>query len=296
MSNPFGALRGRYDRITISTLHVAFALSLLLHLIALWNWSSKIRMRTSEDMRMGEQAGTLAVRIAMPTPPTPPPRPAPSAESPPVPERRLVMPKSASRSPPPSAPRPLAVERQGHSAVATPPPRPSEAPRPAAGEDLASYIEARRRSRETAPAAQPSPPAQPGPPAESEQARLNREAAARLGFSATPTFGSNKNLGGGMFQVRNVNLERAELAFYGWNKVINRISLQVFEVPRGSHPNTQIAVVRKIIEIIREQESDKFIWESLRLRRDVTLSARPADNAGLEAFMMEEFFSDGRLR
>lgn len=296
MSNPFGALRSRYDRITISTIHVAFALSLLLHLIALWNWSSKIRMRTSEDMRMGEQAGTLAVRIALPTPPTPPPRPAPSAESPPVPERRLVMPKSASRSPPPSAPRLLAVERQGRSAVATPPPRPSEAPRPAAGEDLASYIEARRRSRETAPAAQPSPPAQPGPPAESEQARLNREAAARLGFSATPTFGSNKNLGGGMFQVRNVNLERAELAFYGWNKFINRISLQVFEVPRGSNPNTQIAVVRKIIEIIREQESDKFIWESLRLRRDVTLSARPADNAGLEAFMMEEFFSDGRLR
>jgi hypothetical protein len=54
--------------------------------------------------------------------------------------------------------------------------------------------------------------------------------------------------------------------------------------------------VRKIIEIIREQESNKFIWESLRLRRDVTLSARPADNAELEAFMMEEFFSDGRLR
>jgi len=70
----------------------------------------------------------------------------------------------------------------------------------------------------------------------------------------------------------------------------------VFEVPRGSHPNTQIAVVRKIIEIIREQENGNFLWESLRLRRDVTLSARPADNAGLEAFMMEEFFSDGRLR
>lgn len=295
MSNPFGALRSRYDRITISTIHVAFALSLLLHLIAMWTWSSRIKMRPFEDVRMGEQGGTLVVRIARP--PTPPPRPAPSAESPPVPERRLVMPKSAPRSaPPPSAPRVLAVERQGRPAVAAPPPRPSDAPRAAAGDDLASYVEARRRSRDPAPAAQPSAAAQPAAPAESDQARVNREAAARLGFSATPTFGSNKNLGGGTFQVRSVGLERAELAFYGWNKFINRISLQVFEVPRGNNPSTQLAVVRKIIEIIREQESGAFLWESLRLRRDLTLSARPADNAALEAFMMEEFFSEGRLR
>jgi hypothetical protein len=248
-------------------------------------------MRPGDDMRMGEQGGTLAVRIAMPpTPPTPPP---PSAESPPVPERRLVMPKSASRSAAAaSAPRLLATDRQARSAVVAPPPRPGAAARPATGDDLASYIEARRRGRE--PPAQPAAAAQPAPPSESEQARQNREAAARLGFNTTPTFGSNKNLGGGMFQVRGVGFERAELAFYGWNKDINRISLQVFEVPRGSHPNTQIAVVRKIIEIIRAQENGNFLWESLRLRRDITLSARPADNAELERFMMEEFFFENR--
>jgi len=290
MSNPFGAIRSRYDRVTISTIHVAFALSLLLHLIALWNWSAQIRMRPFDDPRLGEQGGTLAVRIVMP--PAPPPRPAPSAESPPAPEQRLTAPRSARRAA--SAPPVLAVERQSRSAAIAPRPQPADAARPAAGDDLASYIEARRRGRE--PPSQPSAPSAAAPPAESAQARQDREAAARLGFSTTPTFGSNKNLGGGMFQVRNVTLERGELAFYGWNKFINRISLQVFEVPRGSNPNSQIAVVRKIIEIIREQESNKFIWESLRLRRDVTLSARPADNAELEAFMMEEFFSDGRLR
>jgi hypothetical protein len=289
MSNPFGALRSRYDRITISTLHVAFALSLLLHLAALWNWPSKMHMRPFEDARMGEPGGTLAVRLA----PPPPPRPAPSVAVPPVPERRLVMPKPAPRSaPPPSAPRVLAVERQGRSAAI--PPRPTDTPRAAAGEDLASYIESRRRNRE--PAVPPSPAARPSPPAESEQERQNREAATRLGLNRTPTFGTNKNLGGGTFQIRSVGIERAELAFYGWNKFINRISLQVFEVPRGSHPSTQLAVVRKIIEIIREQENGTFLWESLRLRRDLTLSARAADNAALEAFMMEEFFSEGRLR
>ena len=301
MSNPFGALRSRHDRITISTVHVAFALSLLLHLMALWTWPTHLRMRPFEDLRMGEPGGSLAVRLAPPPqpakPPAPPPRPA--AEVPPVPERRPTLPKPAPRpaKPPPSAPRVLAVERKAQStAVAPPPPKPAEAPRQAAGDDLAAYIEARRRDRAPSPAAQPAPASPPAPPAETEQQRQNREAAARLGFSATPTFGSNKNMGGGMFQVRSVSYDRAELAFYGWNKFINRISLQVFEVPRGDNPTVQLAVVRKIIAIIREQENGKFVWESLRLQRELTLSAAPADNAGLEAFMMEEFFSAGRIR
>jgi hypothetical protein len=37
------------------------------------------------------------------------------------------------------------------------------------------------------------------------------------------------------------------------------------------------------------------VWISQRLRRDVTLSARPADNAGLEDFLMQEFFADPRV-
>jgi len=286
MSYPFGAIRSRYDRITISTIDVAVALSILLHLLALWTWPKELMMRPFEDPNKGEAGGSLAVRIV-----TPPPRPAPAVAMQPVPERRLAASRAA---PPPSAPRVLATERQSKSpAIAPPPPKPTEVQRPSAGEDLAAYIEARRRSREPTPASQPT---QPSPPSESEQQRTDREAATRLGLNRTPTFGSNKNLGGGTFQVRNINIERAKLAFYGWNKFINRISLQVFEVPRGSNANTQIAVVRKIIEIIREQEGGNFIWESLRLRRDITLSARPADNAALEAFMMEEFFSDVRLR
>ena len=246
-------------------------------------------------MRMGEQGGTLAVRIARRADAAAPAgalgRVAAGART----QARDAQVSAQVGRPAPSAPRVLAVERQARAARWLAPPRPTEArARGARRGSRVLHRGAPPQPRTPRPSA--SPPAQPAPPAESEQARQNREAAARLGFSATPTFGSNKNLGGGMFQVRNVNLERAELAFYGWNKFINRISLQVFEVQRGSNPNTQIAVVRKIIEIIREQESGNFIWESLRLRRDITLSARPADNAGLEAFMMEEFFSDGRLR
>lgn len=294
MRNPFGALRSRYDSVEISTVHVAFGLSLLLHLLALWTWPPQL-LRPFDGKDVGEPGGSLAVRIA----PPPPPRPLASIESPAVPERRLAAaPRSA---PPPSAQRLLTTEGKAKSALPRTPPKPAEAQRPAAGDDLAAYIEARRRGRESAPGdsstvSQPSPPSQASPPSESAQERANREAAERLGLNRTPTFGTNKNLGGGTFQVRSIGIERAELAFYGWNKMIKRISLQVFDVPRGSNPSTQLAVVRKIIEIIRDQESGTFLWESLRLRRELSLSARPADNASLEAFMMEEFFSDGRLR
>jgi hypothetical protein len=51
-----------------------------------------------------------------------------------------------------------------------------------------------------------------------------------------------------------------------------------------------------MIAIIRDHESEDFIWESQRLGRDVRLSARLSDNAGLEDFMMREFFPAARPR
>jgi hypothetical protein len=55
-----------------------------------------------------------------------------------------------------------------------------------------------------------------------------------------------------------------------------------------------MAVVRRIIEVIRDYEQEDFSWSSQRLGRVITLSARQADNAGLEEFMMQEFFSTPR--
>ena len=67
------------------------------------------------------------------------------------------------------------------------------------------------------------------------------------------------------------------------------------EVRKGSNSDIRIAVVRKMIAIIREYEQEDFLWESQRLGRSLTLSARARDNAGLEDFMMREFFPDPRL-
>jgi len=65
---------------------------------------------------------------------------------------------------------------------------------------------------------------------------------------------------------------------------------QRIDVQKGNNPDIRIAVVRKIIAIIRDQESGTFRWQSLRLGRDVSLSARAEDTAELEIFMMREFF------
>jgi hypothetical protein len=236
-----------------------------------------------EDARQGKPSGALAVHLA-PLPSRPP-----SAAAAPPPAPAIQAQAAHKASSPKAAPPVLALERSSPSAAAPPP---TEAARPPASEDLASYVEAHRRAREPAPA----PPASPSQPAESEEEQHNRAVAASLGLNRTPSFGSERQRGGGMFQIQRIGYNDAEFFFYGWNKDIQRNSQQMIEVQRGSNASMELAVVRKMIAIIREHVSGDFTWESERLNRDITLSARAADNAGLEQFMMKEFFSNPRSR
>ena len=237
-------IRSRHDRIEIPTLWVAVSLSLLLHAAAMLGWLPLIHMTPFEDPMSGKKPGSIAVRIA---PAPPPPRPA-EVERPPVPPAPRAKPApspstTVAAAPPRPAPLSRVITLDSPSPAATP--APAEPARPPA-EDLASLIAARRRARgEPAQAA-------PSPPAETEQQRHSREVAENLGLTRTPTFGSNPERGGGVFQVRSKSLDYAELSFYGWNKMVGRITLQRIEVPRGSNPSIEIAVVRRIIEVIRD--------------------------------------------
>src|SRR5262249_54632869 len=127
-------------------------------------------------------------------------------------------------------------------------------------------------------------------PVEDDRERTNRIIASNLGTNRTPTFGSDptKN-GGGIFQIERLGYTDADLLFYGWNNDIRRNTLQRIEVRKGDNSDIRIAVVRKMISIIREYEQEDFVWESRRLGRNVMLSARARDNAGLEDFMLREF-------
>lgn len=145
---------------------------------------------------------------------------------------------------------------------------------------------------ETAPAAPPSSAAS-APPVEDENERLNRIVAANLGTLRTPSFGEEIN-GGGIFRIQRMHHDYAEFVFFGWNKDIRRNARQLIEVRRGAHGDIRLAVIRRMIEIIRERESGDFVWESERLGRSVTLSARAGDNAGLERFLMQDLFGESR--
>jgi len=266
---------------------VAFVLSVLLH-AALFLAMPRILQSPSEDGGEGAKRGALAVRL---TPKPAPPPPVVSAPPPPVPATRVPEPAERRAPPPatarsPSAPRVMATPQPSPLSVPPAPAEPAtpaEAPvKPPAAGDLASFIEARRRARD--------PSAAPQAPMESEQERVNREAAARLGLDRPQGTGSDLQRGGGIFQIHRLGYADAEFIFFGWNRMMSRNTRQMVEVQRGDHPSIETAVVRRMIGIIRDHERGNFTWESRRLGRDVTLSARAADTAELEAFLMREFF------
>ncbi len=146
---------------------------------------------------------------------------------------------------------------------------------------MASYIEARRRAR-GAP--------EPAAPAEDDDARRKRIVAGNLGSQREQAFGYDPARGGGVFQIESMSLDYAEFLFHGWNRDVGRNTKQLIEVRRGNNSDIRIAVVRRMIAIIRDYEREDFVWQSDRLGRSITLSARARDNAGLEEFMMREFF------
>ena len=285
----------RYDDIRISAIRVAFVVSLLVHAAALWTFLPKLRLLTPSEETQGEAGSPLAVKLApLPLPPGSPPPAASPPPPPPVvalqpPARVASPPKTAAR--PPSPPPVMSIPRQSAEAPAT---APEPAPPQATGAtDLAAYVESRRRARGEAPStAQESAPNAPS--AETENERQNRIIAANIGMNGRPAFGKDPKNGGGVFQIKTMEYSYAEFYFYGWNKDISRTSKQVIEVRKGDNSDIRIAVVRRMIAIIREHETENFLWESHRLGRQLTLSARARDNAELETFMMQEFFFDVR--
>lgn len=295
MSASFNTLRSRSEHIAIPTVWVAFALSLMLHALMLWSgWLPRVRLLPFEDFDQKKPGHSLAVRL-VPLPgaaPAPPPSPALQAQPAPAHRPRPLMAARQQPSAPRTAPPVLAIERASPSGAA---PRPSETPQPAK-DDFASLVDARRRAREAAASAPPAPASPPAPRAESERERQERIVAANLGLDRVPTFGADRRQGGGIFQIQRMGYQSAEYVFFGWNKYIKRNANQVIEVTRGANPSMEIAVVRSMIAIIREHEQGNFMWESIRLGREVSLSARLSDTAGLEDFLMQEFFSGAQPR
>lgn len=283
--------RVRQDVVAIPVIWLTFAVSILIHVGVLFIWIPRTPLFAHRGQEEDQTSERLQVRIAaeaIPTPPTPAPesrqetpaltqlpRTPPPRTAPPPRPRVQTPPVIALPSPPPSV-----VPLPAPAAPAPAPPRVS----PPMEGDFSALIEAKRRERGEREVAQGD-----------EKAQLNRNiAAANLPSPARGVAAQETKRGGGIFEIKRMAYDDAAFEFFGWNTTMGRRTPQLIEVRRGDNSDMRIAVVRKMIAIIRQFEKEDFVWESTRRDRKFVLSARLSDNAALEDFLMHEFFDDGR--
>ena len=97
----------------------------------------------------------------------------------------------------------------------------------------------------------------------------------------------------GVFQIVSMGVRTAKFSFRGWTKDAGNSRRELIEVDAGPNGDVERAIVRSMIELIRRYYKGDFNWESQRLNRMVIMSARVEDNAGLEDFLIREFFGAG---
>jgi hypothetical protein len=119
--------------------------------------------------------------------------------------------------------------------------------------------------------------------------------AAAVGCSSKPGHPAQQAQGAmekshGVFQILRKDTRTGEFAFHGWRADTQKRWREVIEVDAGSGGDIERAMVRRMIDLIRSHYTGDFRWESSYLGRVVVLSARPEDQAALEAFLMREFF------
>jgi TonB family protein len=99
----------------------------------------------------------------------------------------------------------------------------------------------------------------------------------------------------GFFEITKMDSYHAQFIFNFREAGLTRARREVIEVEAGQDGIIERAVVRKMIETIRNYHTGDFNWESRRLARLVVLSARTEDSQGLEDFLMREFFINDQL-
>jgi len=219
-------------------------------------------------------------------PPVKPNKPTPQAAEPaPKQSASTALPKPKFLPPPPVTIQrlPDTITLPNEKPVEPPKPQPKEETKLQPDEtDLAAYIEKRRQAR----GARSEQPAE-----ESDAQRGMRNALANIA-AINGRGGQDPNETGGVFSVTNKTFSRADLKFRGWNPNFKRRWLTAVSVERGSYPDIETAIVKKMIELIRKERPGDFPWDSHRLNKVVTLSARPQDEQELTDFLFKEMFPD----
>jgi hypothetical protein len=172
--------------------------------------------------------------------------------------------------------------------IAVEPPEPVPEPNSLPQPDMMAMIDAARERRSAAnhAAERDNAEAQAGNGVPSTNDIVMANINHSLQAQSSARYGTS-----GVFQILSMGARMAEFSFRGWTSDSRKSWRQVIEVDAGPQGDVELAVVRKMIELIRSHFDGDFNWESHRLGRVVVLSARISDNAGLENFMVREFFS-----
>ncbi|MDP2828408.1 MAG: hypothetical protein Q8O37_07360 [Sulfuricellaceae bacterium] len=209
------------------------------------------------------------------------PRKSPDVQSKPLP--RQSEPSIKPRPKTLNRPDPVPVQAEVPVAPADPEPTPNSS-QPT---DMMSYVNAAKARRRAA---------------EMAAGQENAEAAAReRGPSEDEIRMANimRNLQpqgtNGIFQIVSMGTRNAKYSFRGWTKGGRNNRHELIEVSAGPNGDIKREIVRSMIAQIRKYYDGDFNWESPRLGRVIVQSARPEDNAGLEDFLMREFFAAGAL-
>jgi hypothetical protein len=285
MFDPFAGPRRRDDVVAVPRIWLTFALSILVHIAAFWVVLPRLPL-LSPGEEQGQASDRLEVQLAALPPPAPAPPPPPKLPTPTRETQAILSPRPRPRNAPtPVAPPEVVVPSPEVPEIPTPPPPPVIAeptpPEPPVAGDLSSFIASRRRARGEGDA-----------PVESDNERRDRIVASNMPRISSPIADHQVKRGGGLFEITRMTYDDAQFMFFGWNNDAGRRTPQAYEVRLGNNSDMRIAVVRRMIALIREQVNGDFNWQSWRLDRIVVLSARLEDNAGLEEFLMREMFEE----
>lgn len=257
---------------------IAFIVSLLIHALILFFVLPKIKQAPEIEPPPFEVV--LAQPEQVETPPTPLPEVLPQE---PIPERPVelvkkpkVMTKPATKTPKPS-------DFSVPDVMTTPKPAPEKLPTKPddAPTDMLAYVNKKRAERNAQ---------------ESDAARINAEAVAKENGPSEEEKRDAKiksnfqNGTNGIFEITSLSSNSATFTFLGWVGDFSASHRQYFNVEASRGEDVRRVMMRRMISLIREHYEGDFNWESHRLARTVVLSARLEDSAGLEDFLMLEFF------
>ena len=270
----------RHFRLNISrnTL-IAFLVSLIIHAIILFFVVPKLKQAPEVEPPPFEVvlAQPEATPEPLPLPPEPIPEPPKKEES--INKPKVMTKPVDKKAKPTDFTVPEVMTAQKPAPKSMPdnlPTKPDDKP-----VDMLAYVNKKRAERDVQ---------------EADAAKINAEAVAKekgpseeekRDAKIKSNFQNGTN---GIFEITSLGGQNATFTFLGWMSDYSASHRQYFEVeaPRGQ--DVRRVMMRRMISLIREHYQGDFNWESHRQGRTIVLSARPEDSAGLEDFLMLEFF------